>query len=396
MAHRDFRVSTLTTADVHTNADAQGLNLRFDPVAVPGSCVQQNTHFVLALDWQDVQARFAPFNLIQHFVRQLQRQQPDRIVIDRLTGATADLARIALAMGIPVHIETNAVQLAPHDPHAPRWQAALTHLCNETPAKPLTKNHGFGYALYALGLRNHTLLTAMQQPHAEHFAQCQRVLDVGCGTGVFLEILRQHNITAEGVERNTESARFTRSLGLEIHTQDALEFLAQTPNQYDGIYCSHFVEHLPIEAVERLIALCAQALQPGGVAVFTFPDPESIRSQLLGFWRDPEHVRFYHPELIETLAEVHGLQPEFNSQNITGRTVGPFSMQPPAASPAPARPLTVWQRLFKTLGLSTTADLAVLQAQNRHQQQLIDQLWQVNQTWAWEDNAVLRLRKPLS
>jgi hypothetical protein len=50
-----------------------------------------------------------------------------------------------------------------------------------------------------------------------------------------------------------------------------------------------------------------RAVEPGGTVVLVFPDPESIRSQLLGFWRDPEHVRFYHPDLIELMARAHGL-----------------------------------------------------------------------------------------
>jgi hypothetical protein len=57
--------------------------------------------------------------------------------------------------------------------------------------------------------------------------------------------------------------------------------------------------------------------------------------------------------------------------------------------------MSLWARCVHALGLATTADLAALQVQNQHQQQLIEQLWQVNQTWAWEDNVVLHLRKPL-
>ena len=149
-----------------------------------------------------------------------------------------------------------------------------------------------------------------------------------------------------------------------------------------------------MSAVDRLVGLCAQALLPGGLAVFTFPDPESIRSQLLGFWRDPEHVRFYHPALIAGVAQVHGLSLEYNSQDIPSRCVGHFEMTPPTlVAEAIQKPLTLWQSLLKQLGLKTADDLQALQAQVTHQQKLIEQLWQVNQTWAWEDNVVLIFRK---
>ena len=388
----DFRVQSSATTDFSADADPWGLHIRFDPAHIGPHCSRVSAHhFVLSPAWQPTSAHFGPFELIQHFVQQLQQVQPRRVVIEELNGATADLARMACALGIPTVIENEFPPA--QDADSQRWSTALRQSlshASHTQDLPIQ----FGYEAYALGMRNHALLAQMQAPHASHFTGCKKVLDVGCGTGVFLDLLARQGVTAEGVERNLQSARFAESLGLCVHTADALEFLAQHPRQYDGLYCSHFVEHLPIDAVERLIQLCAQALQPGGMAVFTFPDPESIRSQLLGFWRDPEHVRFYHPELIETLAQVHGLQAEFNSQQIPGRTVGPFSLQPPQAPPGPPAPTGLWSRWAKALGLATAADLATLQAHNQHQQHLIEQLWQVNQTWAWEDNVVLRLRKP--
>jgi len=390
----DFRVQSSATTDLSAGADPWCLHIRFDPAHIGPHCSRVSAHhFVLSPAWQPTSAQFGPFELIQHFAKQLQKVQPRRVIIEELNGATADLARVACALGIPTVIEKE--QPAAQDANAQRWANALSQSVKQAPNaqdQPIQ----FGYEAYALGMRNHALLAQMQAPHASHFAGCNRVLDVGCGTGVFLDLLARQGTPAEGVERNLQSARFAQSLGLCVHTADALEFLAQHPGHYDGLYCSHFVEHLPIDGVERLIQLCAQALQPGGVAVFTFPDPESIRSQLLGFWRDPEHVRFYHPELIETLAQVHGLQAEYNSQQIPGRTVGPFSLQPPQAPPGPSAPNGLWSRWAKALGLATAADLATLQAHNQHQQRLIEQLWQVNQTWAWEDNVVLRLRKPLA
>jgi O-antigen chain-terminating methyltransferase len=387
----DFRVQTSAATDQGASGDRLGLQITFEPSQIwPKSTRVNGRDFVLSPDCQANSAQFGPFELIQHFVQQLQKVQPRRVIIEELNGATADLARMAYALGLPVVIESE--QPASLDADAQRWFTALhASLRQSSDAQDLPLK--FGYEAYALGMRNHALLAQMQAPHASHFRGCNKMLDVGCGTGVFLDLLARQGVPAEGVERNVQSARFAQSLGLSIHTADALEFLAQQPSQYDGLYCSHFVEHLPIEAVERLIQLCAQALQPGGIAVFTFPDPESIRSQLLGFWRDPEHVRFYHPELIETLAQVHGLQPEYNSQQIPGRTVGPFSLQPPTAPPDTSAPASLWSRWAKALGLATAADLAALQVQNQHQQHLIEQLWQVNQTWAWEDNVVLRFRK---
>jgi hypothetical protein len=75
--------------------------------------------------------------------------------------------------------------------------------------------------------------------------------------------------------------------------------------------------------------------------------------------------------------------------------VGPFSLQPPVLpEPSETAPASGWQALARRLGLPVQADVQALQRRIDHQQRLIEQLWQACQTWAWEDNAVLQLRKP--
>lgn len=403
----DFKV-----LDGHVPADQHGQcwQLVFDEALPPDACLPTPDGWRLGVQWQPLQTRFAPFTLTSSFVRTLMRLRPQQVVLGSLNGITAELARLSLAIGLPVQVlqapaSTPPTDPASSDPQALRWQQGLREQLQAQgcplPASvsgcgsALTSGPAWDYGLYALGMRDHDLLLRMHAPDVTHFAGCQQVLDVGCGTGIMLEALTRAGITAQGVDRNPQSTRYAASLGLNVHTQDALDFLAQQPARFDGLYCSHFVEHLPMDAVNRLIGLCASALQPGGVAVFTFPDPESIRSQLLGFWRDPEHVRFYHPELIASVAAVHGLALEYNSQQVPGRSVGPFSLQAPAmpAFAAADKP-TFWQRLAHRLGLPLPSQLQSLQHQVDHQQQLIEQLWQANQTWAWEDNAVLTFRKP--
>jgi hypothetical protein len=74
--------------------------------------------------------------------------------------------------------------------------------------------------------------------------------------------------------------------------------------------------------------------------------------------------------------------------------VGPFALNPPDLPVFKTQsPRTFWQSLLRRLGATTADDLQALQTQVVHQQKLIERLWQVNQTWAWEDNVVLIFRK---
>ncbi|MCP8899356.1 class I SAM-dependent methyltransferase [Gilvimarinus xylanilyticus] len=273
----------------------------------------------------------------------------------------------------------------------------------EASSSPVKAGGAFDYTVYEMVLRDHPLLWQMQSVDAKHFSGCTNVLDLGAGVGIFLDVLRAQNIPAVGVERNAGLVKYGEALGLKFHQVDAVELVEQYAGNFDGVYCSHFVEHLPIEQVEKLLAGVSRLLMSGGVAVFTFPDPESIRSQLLGFWRDPEHVRFYHPELIANMARAQGLSVEWSSYDDKPHDVYPFPISPPsidAQSVAVEFKLSWWQKALATLGVATTEHVSELQRALLEQRilntQLVErteQLWNVNKTWAWDDNATLKLRK---
>ena len=345
-------------------------------------------------------------------------------MIELLCGATADLARISAALGIEtVLCVDDAYILMAEDPIQQRWNGGLLacvdyivskntessrtiaqnfpqfahKFLNVLPVEPTQKSNTFssyGYETYAFGMRDHALLTRMQSDHTKFFEGCKCVLDVACGTGVFMECLHRQHIPARGVERNRQSAQYAKSLGLTVAVEDALTFLEGQHDCYHGIYCSHFVEHLPFDAVERLVMLIAQALKFGGNAVFVFPDPESIRTQLLGFWRDPEHVRLYHPDIVEALANVHGLDLIHNSQHIPGRLVGPFTLMPPQHPHSQnAPPNGLWKRLLSVLGVAHVSELKYERNRREHLESTVDTLWRANQTSAWDDNVVLHFKK---
>lgn len=278
----------------------------------------------------------------------------------------------------------------------------------------------YDYSLYEFGLRDHPLLSAMQAPDVRHFESCQRVLDLGCGCGIFLSLLEQQGIEAWGVERNEPIAAYARGMGLNVITADAVAFAADTDLRFEGIYCSHFVEHLPVELVEKLLASLARIVVEGGTVVLTFPDPESIRSQLLGFWRDPEHVRFYHPELIISLASAVGLELCWSSYDEQPHEVVSFPVNPrplPVFTPPEGDAVTVeirqgtlFERILGRLlpGLahcnqtlnSLRQQLNIQSARIEHQEAVLqeltertEKLWDISKTWAWNDNVTLKFKR---
>ncbi len=378
---------------------------------------------------------FASQVLNRFVARELLAQRVDALVVTGLFGCTLDLPRMASLMGVPVvlHLDASSmVRLAEMDPLAePCLMDSLKRcllvaadqpcpqVANPMPPAALPQTlrqrlgdkpaiNRFHYATYEFSLRDHPLLSLMQAGDVRHFENCGKVLDLACGVGIFLDLLRQRGIDGVGVERNPEIADYGRGMGLPIVTDDALTYLARTEERYDGIYCAHFVEHLTFDAVQGLMRLLVERLAPGGTLVLVFPDPESIRSQLLGFWRDPEHVRFYHPELIISLASAEGLQCVWTSYDEQPHDLVPFSLQPPEVPSlpplSPSRPGFA-ERLLGRLGLVSRRRLADLEqtlSRLTQQQSIInarlsertEALWAVNRTWGWNDNVTVKLIKP--
>ena len=144
------------------------------------------------------------------------------------------------------------------------------------------------------------------------------VLDLGCGRGELLELLRDEGIEARGVDGNAEMVARCRERDLDVEEGDLLDALREAkPGSLGAVVSIHVVEHLPSEAVERLVRLSWGALRPGGLLLLETPNPLSLRVGASRFWIDPTHRRPVHPETLRWMAtavgfdpvEIHDLQP---------------------------------------------------------------------------------------
>jgi 2-polyprenyl-3-methyl-5-hydroxy-6-metoxy-1,4-benzoquinol methylase len=149
-------------------------------------------------------------------------------------------------------------------------------------------------------------LRAHQTPLLDHFAGCRTVLDIGCGRGVFLDLLRERGIQGEGVDIMLEAVEYCRSKGHVAYAGEAGEFLTDKVDRYDGILCSHVVEHEDFERAMHLVGLCFRALTPGGILVIVTPNARDLHVLGEVFWLDPTHKRPYPPELLTSMLETAG------------------------------------------------------------------------------------------
>ncbi|WP_336954652.1 class I SAM-dependent methyltransferase [Serratia sp. KG1D] len=133
------------------------------------------------------------------------------------------------------------------------------------------------------------------------------VVDVGCGRGEWLEILRDNAIPAMGVDLDDGMLERALQVGLNVKKMDCLDFLQQ---QEDGSLLAitgfHIAEHLPFEFLQSLVKEALRVLKPGGLLILETPNPENVSVGTCSFYMDPTHNHPLPPALLEFIPNYYG------------------------------------------------------------------------------------------
>lgn len=138
------------------------------------------------------------------------------------------------------------------------------------------------------------------------------VIDVGCGRGELLELLREHGIPARGIDLNEAMVQLCRDRDLHVEHADAIAYLrAQEDDALGGVIACQVIEHLPTEELIEFVKLCHQKVVKGGLVVLETVNPTSVLVSATSFYLDLSHVRQVHPLTLQFLVEALGfLHPE--------------------------------------------------------------------------------------
>jgi O-antigen chain-terminating methyltransferase len=150
-------------------------------------------------------------------------------------------------------------------------------------------------------------VAARQQEYLRHLEGRRRVVDLGCGRGELLELLRDAGVPAYGVDTEPDFVALGAEKGLDVRAEDVLAHLeGLAEGAVDAIVASHVVEHLPPPVLARLVAAAAERLPEGGVLIMETPNPESLVAGSINFHRDPTHLRPVHPDTLRFMCESAG------------------------------------------------------------------------------------------
>jgi len=211
----------------------------------------------------------------------------------------ADLDRIRTEYETIIHSELRSV----------RQKAFAAATLPPTPSAPGEAQHPYDFLRFAERYRGPELYVRQNfENYLDYFAGKTRVIDLGCGRGEMLELLKEKGIPAKGIDGDAESVAICRSKGLDADEADLFGWLdAQPDGAYEVLFCSQVIEHLPPLELPKFIRSCAAKLERGGVLILETPNPECLAIFATHFYLDPTHQRPVPPVLAAFHMEEAGL-----------------------------------------------------------------------------------------
>lgn len=144
---------------------------------------------------------------------------------------------------------------------------------------------------------------------ASYFKGCRNVLDLGCGQGAFLKLMKNQGIPALGIDRDERMVQQCRNQGFDAVQGDVLSYLeGQKGNCIEGIFAAHLIEHLATSELLSFVKSCHKALRDGSPLVLISPNGCSVFVLTQAFYRDPTHVKPVHPDTLSFLLESQGFR----------------------------------------------------------------------------------------
>ncbi len=104
----------------------------------------------------------------------------------------------------------------------------------------------------------------------KNIAPGSKILEVGCGTGSFMERLQKLGFTVTGLELNIEAARACHRKGLMVYNEMLDVHLQTNSGKYDAVCAFQVLEH--VYHAGTFIRECLQALKPGGTLIVAVPN----------------------------------------------------------------------------------------------------------------------------
>lgn len=136
-----------------------------------------------------------------------------------------------------------------------------------------------------------------------------RILDIGCGSGEFLDSMKWLGFKKYGLEINEEGQKLCESKGIKVFAKEITE-IDFRDTRFDAVTMWHVLEHL--EKPDEMFSSIHKILSKDGKLIIQTPNTDSIGfrhgGRELYHLDSPRHLFLYNQKAISTIAEKHGFR----------------------------------------------------------------------------------------
>jgi O-antigen chain-terminating methyltransferase len=154
---------------------------------------------------------------------------------------------------------------------------------------------------------SHDDIRARVEDYLPILASATDVIDVGCGRGEMLELLRQRGVAARGADVNRAMVELCRSRGLDVEEADGLSYLErQGDGGVGGLVAIQVVEHFAPGYLTRFLETAYHKMRPGAPLILETINPACWMAFFECYIRDLTHQRPLHPDTLQYLVQASG------------------------------------------------------------------------------------------
>jgi SAM-dependent methyltransferase len=174
--------------------------------------------------------------------------------------------------------------------------------------------HALIYNVGIIRLFHHAALA--NAPHVSQaiisrFPQAKSIIDVGCGTGVYVAEFQSKGLRAVGCEYGKRPRRWAAKFAREIYSFDVTKPLVPLPGApFDCAMSLEVGEHIPADLAERFVQFIAMH---SGLVVFSAAQPRQggeghVNEQPKEYWIEKFVSQRFRLDHAATTAIVHSLE----------------------------------------------------------------------------------------
>ncbi len=145
------------------------------------------------------------------------------------------------------------------------------------------------------------------------------VLEIGCSTGDFLEVLKKEGWNVKGIDISRKSVKLASKKGIKVMLHDTNEKFTFEDNSFDVIIAGEIIEHQLNDL--NFLNECHRILKNKGTLIFSTPNLVSLKNRVLMlFGFEPRyavadfHYQIYTKRLLKNLLE----KSSFNKYDLFG------------------------------------------------------------------------------